>query len=225
MKDRFERTLSVILVAAAAVIAAGMLKREFLTERAAAPQPILTFEKDWKDFLTVAEPSGDTAATVKVMEFSDLECRFCKIFHKNLREVLAADPKGIVAYFIHYPNEGHRFALPAARAAECARSQGRFSEFVDAVFEKQDSLGLKSWGGYALDAGLSDTSAIRACAMGDKKMERITEGAALGRRLRVTGTPTILFNGWRIQGSQSKEEIRNIVEKLKKGEKPFAGTE
>ena len=202
-----------------------MVHREFLAPPRAASsvgQPTATFEKDWKAFLSAGEVMGDTAAGVKILEFADLECPYCREFHKNLRQVLSADPKGVVGYYVHYPNAGHRFALPAARAAECARTGGRFGQFVDVVFAKQDSLGLKSWGSYAMEAGLHDTTAILTCARLNQDLPRVSDGISLGRRLNVHGTPTVLFNGWRIEGTASIEEINRIVGLLKRGKPPFA---
>ncbi len=225
MKDRLERTLSVILVGAALAIAVGMVHREFFAHTEQTPSSRdfgQTYEKNWMDLLASGNPQGDTAAPVKIIEFSDLECPFCRELHKSLGEVLAADPKGVVSYFVHYPTPGHRFAIPAARAAECARSRGRFDQFVALVFEKQDSLGLKSWGSFAHDAGLQDTTAIVKCAIADGEVPRIVENVAAGRKLNIRGTPTVFYNGWRVQGGASTEEIKRIVDRLKKGSPPFA---
>lgn len=56
-----------------------------------------------------------------------------------------------------------RFALPAARGSECAANPGRFAEYVTAVFRKQDSLGLRTWGAFAEDAGVPDARASDEC--------------------------------------------------------------
>ena len=58
---------------------------------------------------------------------------------------------------MHYPLPTHRFAEPAALAAECAGEQGRFAEFVGAVYAGQDSLGLKPWWEYARIATVQDS--------------------------------------------------------------------
>ena len=146
------------------------------------------------------------------------------MFRKDLEEIIAANPKGIAGYFVHYPNAGHRFALPAARAAECARTHGRFREFVRLLLEKQDSLGIKSWGSYALEVGLPDSAAIRACALDSREVPRIAAGIALGQKRFVAGTPTILINGWRMQGSPPKSELERVIGELQKGKLPFGKT-
>jgi protein-disulfide isomerase len=224
MSDRFERTVSILLVGAAIAIAAVVVRREFLVTPAAARSAGIAparYESDWRAALASAEPMGDSASPIKIVEFSDLECPFCRTFHKDLEELIAENPRTVAGFFVHFPNRGHRFAFPAARAAECARSAGRFSQFVGVVFEKQDSLGIKSWGSYALEAGIPDTGAIRICAGSAFDDERISEGVALGHKRLVAGTPTVLINGWRIEGSPGKPELKRIIGDLQSGKRPF----
>jgi protein-disulfide isomerase len=93
----------------------------------------------------------------------------------------------------------HRFALGAARATECARGEDKFGSMVDALFNKQDSLGLKSWVSYGVDAGLRDTAAFARCMSSSASISSVEAGRSLGRRMEVNGTPTIIVNGWRFQ--------------------------
>jgi protein-disulfide isomerase len=112
--------------------------------------------------------------------------------------------------------------MPAARAAECAERVGRFSEWIDAVYRKQDSLGVKSWGSYAHDAGIADSSMIAACARDTVPVPNILAGLAYGDSVGVTGTPTILVNGWRLPQPPSKARLSEIIELTLKGEDAFA---
>lgn len=223
MTDRIERVLSAILVLAAVAIAVGMIHREFFAESTVASPygPAPKFEKAWERTLGAGERIGDAAAPVRVVVFSDLECPYCRTFHASMLKVLAAEPKSVSMIFVHSPMAGHRFALPAARAAECARSVGKFAEFISVIFAKQDSLGLKPWGAYAEAAGIQDTLAIASCANSHDSFRRINDGMAMSSHLNVTGTPTILFDGWRVEGGPSTEEITRIARVLKKGGRPF----
>lgn len=131
------------------------------------------------------------------MQFSDLECPFCRRFHLALRSAQADLDVPVRSVFIHYPLPQHRFAIPAARGSECAREQGRFDEFIDAIFSKQDSLGLRSWVSYARDAAVSDTSAFGSCIARSDVPLRVEQGRTSGDELHVSGTPTVIINGWR----------------------------
>src|SRR5688572_13907540 len=77
---------------------------------------------------------GAVKPAVTIVEFSDFECRFCRDVQPTLKQVLESYSKDVRLVFKHLPLEGHRNALPAARAAYCAAEQDRFWQFHDALF-------------------------------------------------------------------------------------------
>ena len=125
--------------------------------------------------------------------------------------------------FVHFPLDFHRFARPAARAAECAAAQDRFDEFADALFEKQDSLGLKPWGAYANAARVPDVLAFDRCVADTVTVARIENGRALGKQLDVQGTPTVLVNGWRLPMPPDSAELSSIISEVLAGKRPVQG--
>ena len=114
----------------------------------------------------------------------------------------------------------HRFARKAAQASECADRVGKFSEFVDDVFGKQDSLGLKSWGSFGRDLGLSDTISFITCINAAPTVARIVAGEALARSEQVQGTPTFILNGWRFSSVPTPEEFARVAESVLVGKAP-----
>jgi hypothetical protein len=103
--------------------------------------------------------------------------------------VRARYPKDVGLFFVHFPLPMHRFARPAARATECAGLQGKFGQMVDAVYNKQDSLGLKSWSDYGRDAGVADTVAFRlAC----RELLLLSESMRALRSQRNSGCKALL---------------------------------
>src|SRR5258705_2287374 len=84
---------------------------------------------------------GDLAAPVKVIEFSDFECPFCKGFHATMKQVMADYEKdGKVAWvYRHFPiDELHSKARKEAQATECANELGgnkAFWDYADKLFE------------------------------------------------------------------------------------------
>ncbi len=78
--------------------------------------------------------------------------------HKTLNELRARYPTELRVVFRHYPLSSHARAYTAALASECSGEQGRFLEFTDQVFAKQDSLGRYSWNTLAVLAGVKDTA-------------------------------------------------------------------
>ncbi len=161
--------------------------------------------------------AGPANAPVTLTVFGDLECPACAAFDSKLEAVMSRFGDRLNIVFVHYPLSYHRFALPAARAAECAARVGAFSNWVRAIYAGQDSLGLKTWAAFAATAGIADTAEIQRCATGTQSEEKIQEGLALGKELAISGTPTILLNEWRFWSVPSVEQIEAAVDRLLAG--------
>ncbi len=84
---------------------------------------------------------GDPMAPLKIVEFSDLECPYCKNFHPTMKRIMDEyGKKGEVAWiYRHLPIDSiHPKSRKEAEAAECAGEVGsnqKFWEFVDRLFE------------------------------------------------------------------------------------------
>lgn len=75
---------------------------------------------------------GNPAAPVKIVEYSDFDCEYCKQFDGTLHQIIAdAGASGQVAWvFREFPlTEIHPGALQAAEAAECAAVAGGNDSF------------------------------------------------------------------------------------------------
>jgi protein-disulfide isomerase len=218
-----ERLSTPLLVLAASAIAISVVKREFFARqqyqvlRGPAPE----FREDWQHALPSAVRTGAVNAPITIVGLTDLECPACKSFHRVLKEAMTERPSEFSYVFVHFPLLQHRFASPAAKAVECAKAFNKFHELVDAIFVKQDSLGLKSWMSFAADAGVSDTAAIAECASSATPNAVIDSGRAYGGRLGVMATPTLIVNGWVLSGPPDRVELFRIADALKKGDKPF----
>jgi protein-disulfide isomerase len=218
MNSRLDRLLSITLTAAAVAIVALLLRREFAPASAQGQPPstgpsIPTLTENWREMLRHGTRVGSESAPVVIVEFSDLECPFCKRFHETaLSSARARFGDKIALVFIDLPIPGHRFARPAARAAHCAGRQGRFGEYVEATFAKQDSLGLKAWTSIAVDAGVPDTSAFRSCNQETTALAVIDSGLAVGKRFNIGATPTVFVNGWRFPVPPTDSTLNKTIE-------------
>jgi protein-disulfide isomerase len=223
VRSRIELAVTTALTIAAIVIAASLVRREFFPRPASAlptQEDRITYVAQWRPLLAAGIHVGPSDAPIKIVEFSDLECAFCKRFHETMTTARSRFADTVSYTFLHFPLSPHRFARPAARAAECADDQNAFMPFIDLVFRKQDSLGLKSWTSYADEAGVPDTAQFGICTRRTDSVPRIEEGRALGRRIGVTGTPTILVNGWRLPRVPSDSQLLRIVSDILAGRKP-----
>jgi protein-disulfide isomerase len=220
---RFERVLNVALVLAALWITTVVGVRE-VRLRSARPRVAADpeFLADWRSLVPIGLTRGSAGARMHVIEFVDLECPYCRRFHESLEAILASDSGAVVATFVHYPLAMHRFALPAALAAECAHEQGRFFPFVDRVFRGQDSLGLKGWSAFADEAGVPDTVALNRCIRHTRSAPRVTQGLNAGSRIGVRGTPTVIINGWKLVGTPALSDLERALAAIERNEDPFA---
>jgi len=67
---------------------------------------------------------GDKKARIALIEYSDLECPFCKTFHPTAQKIVD-DYKGKVMWvYRHFPLSFHANAQKEAEASECVSSLG-----------------------------------------------------------------------------------------------------
>lgn len=204
MASVLEKAATVTVVLAAVVIAVANVAR--LTSANLpnaggiphAPDPELVSEEDWDAMLENAIIDGDPMAPIVIVEFGDFECPFCRRFHETFVDAREVMGDSLALAYVHYPLPSHRFSVPSARAAECAEATGSGAAMVELLFAKQDSVGLKSWGSFAEEVGIAEGEAFAACVTGETPLPRISIGRALGERIGVTHTPTIIINRWRL---------------------------
>ena len=222
MKLRFDVVVTVTLVVCALLTTSLVVRREFFTPflngTRAEQQP--RYIQEWRTDLAKGIRMGLADAPVQILEFADFECPFCASFHKDLKALRARYPTQLAVTYVHFPLPGHRFALPAARVAECAGDQGRFEAMYDVLFEQQDQFGLKPWSDFASEAGVADASAFETCIKRVDPIPRVTNGKALGNELDVQGTPTIIISGWKLGRPPTEQELDQMVQRILAGKSP-----
>lgn len=170
---------------------------------------------------------GSPDAPVHVMVFSDFTCPSCKHFNEVVEPRLQSEliATGKVRYTYHdYPldplaREGnsHRHGLLAARAARCVAEQGRFWEFHDLLFERQQQWSFdrrppfERLEQYAAEVG-AQVEPFRACLDGDAHTQVIMANRMLGDSLHITGTPTTYVEGRVLDPWDSYDALVALVE-------------
>jgi protein-disulfide isomerase len=167
---------------------------------------------------------GDIDAPIKVVEYSDFECPFCKRFHATLQQIV--DESDDVAWvYRQFPlRQLHpRNAYTESLASECAAAQGgndMFWRFADRFFEltpSNDRTDLSTvlpqiYGELGLDRAKME-SCIEDGTYGDRIQEDLDNGIATGGG----GTPwsiVIAPNGKKfpINGAQPYETVKRIID-------------
>jgi protein-disulfide isomerase/uncharacterized membrane protein len=154
--------------------------------------------------------ASDTEAVVTIVEFSDFLCVFCRRNAEMLSGLLARRSGQLRLVHRHFPldttcNDGvirtmHPFACHAAAAVECAGEQGRYDDMSTLLFADQDKLLPTTVAKLAAETGL-DSAAWQECMDSGRGMDHVTADARAGIELGVSSTPTMFFNGRRIEGA------------------------
>ena len=120
---------------------------------------------------------GDPRAPVKVVEFSDFECPFCKRVHPTLQRLMKeyGETGKVALVYRHFPLDSlHKKARKEAQASECANELGgnrAFWAYADRLFEvtpSNDGLDLSLLPKLAKDIGL-DRGKFETCLSGDAR--------------------------------------------------------
>lgn len=141
---------------------------------------------------------GDSEATTTIVMFTDMECPFCKRFHKDTYPTIKKEyvDTGKVRFVIrHYPSPYHPYADSAARAVVCARAQG--DDKARSLYEKLMKVETFETGtitSTAKKAGLT-TDALQTCMEAWSSRETVDKDSGYGVDLKVRGTPNFVVIG------------------------------
>ncbi len=140
--------VSLSIIFAGALVAAAVYFSDRGGSVASAPQPAAVAAAQDSRGLENMRPiterdhiRGNPNAPIKIVEYSDMECPFCKRFHETLQQALAEYGKaGTLAWvYRHFPlDQLHSKARAEAVATECAAEVGGASAFwayLDRFFE------------------------------------------------------------------------------------------
>ena len=173
--------------------------RQLLEKLAGAPSRAPAPEANRRVQLSVAGgyTIGNPDAPLTMVEFTDLQCPFCRHFYVTTFERLKTDyiDTNKLRYVSRdFPLEAiHPMALSAARAARCAGAQGRFWEMRHAILKNNSALTHESFLSDAAALQL-DPSRFRTCVdAADAFSKEIAHDMADAERVGVTGTPSFVI--------------------------------
>lgn len=168
---------------------------------------------------------GSPEAPVKIVEFSDLECPFCKSFHPTMQQVIQAyGQDGRVAWiYRHFPLDAiHPKADKEAEATECANELGgnsKFWAYVDRLFAitpSNNNLNPAELPKIAEYVGL-DSAAFEACLASGKYAAHVEADYQDALASGGEGTPysvVIAKNGEKfvVSGAQPYAAVKAVID-------------
>ncbi|MDQ1011886.1 protein-disulfide isomerase [Streptomyces sp. V4I23] len=157
-----------------------------------------------------------TARPVVLDVWCELQCPDCHTALEDLRALRARFGDRLELRLRHFPLDKHKHAFSAAQAAEEAAEQGKGWPYAEAVLERTDDLAargepvlLEVARELGLDAEEFDTALIDG-----RHILIVDADQAEGKAIGVTGTPTYVIGGERLDGGKSQEGLRARIEEI-----------
>ncbi len=161
---------------------------------------------------------GPEKAKVTIVVFSDFQCPHCAKLGPLFEQILDKNPATVKIVYKNFPLNIHRYAAAAALAAAAADMQGKFWQYHDLIFENYQNLSIEKLISFAsqLDLNIPEFKKYMNSNAAKIKVGRDYEE---GRRLKVTGTPTIFVDG-RLVRERNFDNIQKMIdEELQKTDK------
>lgn len=160
---------------------------------------------------------GKADSKVVVTQYGDFQCEACLAFYMGTEKTLKEEYADKIRFEYKYLNlNGHRNSKIAAEAAEAASAQGKFWEFHDLLFERQEaeanSWNLEKMVAYAGELGL-DTEKFRSEIAAGYYKKAVEVPAKEGAGKGYDSTPTVEINGKVIE-NPTLENLEAEIEML-----------
>lgn len=167
---------------------------------------------------------GNPNAPIKIVEYSDMECPFCKRFHPTMQQAIDEYDGKVAWIYRHFPLDSiHSKARSEAVAAECAGELGgndAFWRYLDRFFEltpSNNQTDIKTvLPQIAQEIGL-DVSKFNSCLASGRYDKHIQDDLDNATATGGNGTPwsiVVAANGkkYPLSGAQPYEAIKQLIE-------------
>lgn len=174
---------------------------------------------------TADHVAGNPTASVIVVEYSDIDCQYCKTFQEAMEQIITDyGPNGNVAWvYRHFPIiEVHPNAAAHAEAAECVASLGGeplFFRFIDALHQSAPGASQFDSARYApIVTGLGIPIVdFQTCMEGTKFEKRVADDFDNAIAIGASGAPysVILIKGHDpipVSGALPYASLKKVIE-------------
>ena len=162
---------------------------------------------------------GNRKAGLWIVEASDFQCPYCKMWHDSTYHGLVRDyvetGKAVLAY-LNFPLSMHQNAMPAAEAAMCASVQNKFWPMHDTLFSSQgrwETLpnAMPTFDSLAAHLGVA-MPAWRDCVARHLTRPLIEADYARSQSAGVKSTPTFFIGDEKVEGYAPYAGFRPAIE-------------
>ena len=166
------------------------------------------------NFQDITEGSAESGVTV--VEYFDPNCPHCKDFHQVMKQLVEAHSNDV--RFVYKPFALGRSSLPEIQALYVAAQSGKFSEMLDAQYERQGRSGItmSDLRSIASEIGM-DPDVVSNRVEQNQYLDQVLQVAKRGKEIGIDSTPTVLVNGHFVQ-SRSLECMNTFIEQAQAGD-------
>ncbi|MGA5288935.1 DsbA family protein [Streptomyces pseudogriseolus] len=161
-----------------------------------------------------SSPARPAAPVLDV--WCELQCSDCRNALDDLRALRARYGDRLEIRLRHFPLEKHKHAFAAAQAAEEAWEQGRGWDYAEAVLGRVEELERRGEAvlvEVARELGL-DADEVDTALIDGRHILVVDADQAEGKAIGVSGTPTYVIGGERLDGGKSQEGLRTRIEEI-----------
>lgn len=165
---------------------------------------------------------GSTAQKTTLIEYGDFQCPACGSAYPILKEVTETYKDKLTFIFRNNPlTTIHPNARAGAAAAEAAGLQGKYWQMHDILYVNQNDWSgaatdkrLSFFDGYAKSIGIANIDKFKTDMESKSVSDKINFDLALGKKIPVTGTPTLLLGGKQINSEtwSDKDKMKAAIE-------------
>lgn len=155
---------------------------------------------------------------VTLIEYGDFQCPSCGAYYPVLKTLEEEYSKNVSFVFRHFPLRTiHPNAQAASLAAEAAGMQGKFFEMHDKLFETQNAWGQIStnqqslFESYAQELGIN-MDQFKADYKSQEAADKINRDVSSGKQFNITGTPTFVINGKKIENPKDITAFKQVLD-------------
>jgi protein-disulfide isomerase len=157
-----------------------------------------------------APARGARDALVTIVEFSDFNCRFCRIAGTTVAEILRLYPSDVRLVYRHKLLDAEDGTL-AAEAAMAAADQGRFWPFYDRLLASDEFVDRALAERAAREVGLDMDRFARDLDSG-RFRSAVREQDRRAEEIGVEATPVFFVNGRPLSGAQGLGTFIGVIE-------------
>jgi protein-disulfide isomerase len=158
---------------------------------------------------------GNPNATTTFVMFTDYQCPSCAEEHPILERLIAEFGDRVKFVVRDYPLTQHAEAETAAAAAEAARAQGKYWDYVALLYRNQSALQVDKLKEYASQLKL-DRAKFDLALASEATKQKVVRDMRDGEKVGVNGTPTIFVNGKMVK-DRSYEGLQSVLNASLKG--------